>query len=154
MTEHQEPTERSDVQTASSSIDLDQPVDEVWRSITEPDRLARWMGEGSTIEPWPSGELRLTDVATGVPKRGRVGSVVPERSIEFVWWPESDPDSSGHVSFTLTPLEPGTRITVVESTAGAPAPGRIFALAAGGAWRLALLSMASRLSITARAPSR
>jgi uncharacterized protein YndB with AHSA1/START domain len=51
MTEHQEPTERSDVQTASSSIDLDQPVDEVWRSITEPDRLARWMGEGSTIEP-------------------------------------------------------------------------------------------------------
>jgi uncharacterized protein YndB with AHSA1/START domain len=145
-------------ETASTSIDLDQPASEVWRSIVEPERLARWMGEGSTIEPWTSGELRLTDIATGVPKRGRVASVVPGRSIEFVWWPDDDPGQAGQVSFTLTPLDAGTRFTVIETAPAATRPGRAFAMAgpaitsgrtaagAIGYWRLALLAVAVTLA--------
>jgi uncharacterized protein YndB with AHSA1/START domain len=130
--------------TATTSFDLAQTVAEVWRSIVEPERLAAWMGQGSTIEPWTSGELHLADIATGVPKRGRVGAVVPEHSIDFVWWPEDDPGQAGHVSFTLTPIEAGTRVTVVETAASA-GNHQVLALAGASCWRLALLSVAATM---------
>lgn len=137
-----------------SSIDIDRSIDDVWWAIVEPSKLSRWMGPGSRIQPWPGGELRVPDIATGIPRRGRISSVEPRRRIEFVWWPEPsdrDDDSAdgddydaaaigGHVVFELTPRPGGTRFTVIETAPGAGP--RLSALASAGMWRVSMLSVA------------
>lgn len=128
---------------ATSSIDLDHSVGEVWAALVDPACLSEWMGPGSSIEPWPGGDVAVADIATGQPKRGRITEIVPERSINLDWWPADDPGQVTQVSFLLIPLEHGTRLTVTEkSLPGVTLSARASALASSGAWRLALLSVA------------
>ena len=78
---------------ATFSIDIERSIDDVWRALVDSSRLARWMGAGSTIQPWIGGEINVKDLATGIPKRGRVEQVVPRTILEFVWWP-TDPNTT------------------------------------------------------------
>lgn len=149
---------------ATFSIDIERSIDDVWRALVDSSRLARWMGAGSTIQPWIGGEINVKDLATGIPKRGRVEQVVPRTILEFVWWPTdpnttdpnttdpkttdsntTDPDSyeragqvETRVAFELHRVPAGTRLVVTET---GPPTGTMAAMASATAWRATMLSM-------------
>ena len=112
---------------------------EVWESLTSPEGMEKWLGEGSVLQN--DGALWMRDVVTGEPKVGRVRTFEAERLLEFDWWLEDDPSRSSSVSITLEPLQPGTRIVVVERpTIGAPAVLSTSA-SASWEWRTALVGV-------------
>lgn len=141
---------RSNAERATFSIDIERSIDDVWRALVDSSRLARWMGAGSTIQPWIGGEINVKDLATGIPKRGRIEQVVPRTSLEFVWWPsdreatepdDTDPDTDPEptrVAFELHRVPAGTRLVVTET---GPPTGNLTAMASASAWRATLLSM-------------
>jgi uncharacterized protein YndB with AHSA1/START domain len=129
---------------ARTDVDLDHPTETVWRALVDSERLGRWMGEGSDIEPWPGGRVAVDDPATGTPREGRVTKVDEGRRLDLEWWPEDDPDHRSDVSFVLAARPGGSTLTVIEVL---PPPGahRLRAMAcaqAATSWRLAMLAVA------------
>jgi uncharacterized protein YndB with AHSA1/START domain len=57
---------------------------QVWKALTEPDALARWLGRPDEVELEPGGSfvLRLPE---GDRVEGRVREVEPERVLELDW---------------------------------------------------------------------
>ena len=128
-------TERQD--NAKDSIviecDLDESPEKVWRALTEPELLARWLmpndiraepGERFSFRPAPAnGNEAVTD--------GRIDCEVlaaePQRLLRYSWrGPESERDSYGRpldsvVTFLLAETAVGgTRLRVIHS--GFPLP--------------------------------
>jgi uncharacterized protein YndB with AHSA1/START domain len=66
---------------------LDAGIDDVWRALTEPDRLARWFGEfdGDLSE---GGEFRV-QIALSGPRTGRVEACEPPQHLR---WTLQDPE--------------------------------------------------------------
>jgi uncharacterized protein YndB with AHSA1/START domain len=127
----------SDTAVVRSTL-LPAPREEVWRALTEPERLAEWLAEvdeleleegGRAVLALPGGELR--DVV--------FDAVEPERRLAFRW--AADGEDASSVELTLDEADPGTRLTVVERAS----PGGPTALAWGG--RLA--SLRSSLALVA-----
>lgn len=125
---------------AVTETSFDAAPDTVWESLTSPEGVEEWMGEGSVIQD--DGDLWMRDFVTGEPKEGRVRTFEPDRLLEFDWWPEDDPERSSSVSITLEPLLPGTRVVVVErpSVRASAAPAATSANASW-AWRIAVLGV-------------
>ena len=102
-----------------TETELDASPDEVWEVLTDPEGVESWLGEGSTLEPVPGGNLDVADTETGVPKRGRVEHVEHSRRLTFTWWPADDEsgeagDAASTVNIELIPSGAGTRLTVTE----------------------------------------
>ena len=82
------------------------PVETVWKALTEPDRLADWMGR-SIVEPFEGG--RYETMLDGLkPMHGRIRVWEPPRTLELHWSNEHAPDAT--VRYELTPDEGGTRL--------------------------------------------
>lgn len=91
----------------------------VWRALTDPQWLARWLADEVSLDLRPGGEaeFRIGEVV----KRGWVEEVTPpdprgtsSGRIAF-WWAEED-EPATRVELTLTPLQDGrTRVRVVEA---------------------------------------
>jgi uncharacterized protein YndB with AHSA1/START domain len=75
-------------------------VEDLWSALTEPDRLARWLGtfEG---EMRPGGELHAHYFASGWEGTCRIEACEPPRRIRLSTSSEGEPD--GVVELTLTP---------------------------------------------------
>jgi len=137
------------------SLDIEADLERVWQALTTGEGLARWMGNGSLLGRSAGDELYFTDVVTGAPKRGIVDELIPQRSVAYTWWPETDPDDASEVSIRLEPCESGTRVTVVESrpesAAGPTMASTASRRGSSWAWRTALLVLAaqSMLAVTA-----
>jgi uncharacterized protein YndB with AHSA1/START domain len=86
--------------------------DDAWRSLTEPEGLAGWLGEPLELDLRPGGELRLA-LADGEQRHGWVEAVEPERRLAF-WWARDGEDAT-RVELELAPVEEGTLVTVTES---------------------------------------
>lgn len=91
--------------------------EEVWSALTDPERLAEWLGEALTVELRPGGELvlRLPD---GAERRGFVEEADPPAALVLWWRPVDEEGEEGEltrVAFLLEPSEEGTRLRVVES---------------------------------------
>ena len=43
-----------------TTVDLNAPVQEVFRHLTEPAAMIRWMGQHATLEPAPGGAFEFT----------------------------------------------------------------------------------------------
>jgi uncharacterized protein YndB with AHSA1/START domain len=110
--------------TIAREILIEAPTDVVWRTITEPDQIARWFADRVELDLRSAGEGKLVfdDKATGktttVPVV--VDSVDPLRRLAYRWsQPEGEaatPANSVLVEFTLTAEgEERTRLRVVES---------------------------------------
>ena len=125
------PETATETRAAESEIDLPAPPSEVWERLTTDDGLAHWMGEGSQIEPVVGAPISVPDVVTGQPKSGRVKHLEQGRQLDFVWWPEANPDDFSEVSITLEPLHAGTRVRVVERL---PRCSASVGVSAGSAW--------------------
>jgi uncharacterized protein YndB with AHSA1/START domain len=98
-------------------IEIDAPVDVVWRTITEPEQMSQWFAERVELELKPGGRGSL--VLEGDPDPIVVQTVEPPTRFSFRWNhpPDEEPvaGNSMLVEFTLIAEGERTRLRVVES---------------------------------------
>jgi uncharacterized protein YndB with AHSA1/START domain len=97
-----------------TTVDLDAPVDEVFRHLTDPAAMIRWMGQHATLEPAPGGAFEV-DI-NGVPVRGRYLEVDPPHWVVVSWGVAGShdlPPGASQVEFILTATVAGTRLRLV-----------------------------------------
>ena len=97
-----------------TTVDLNAPVQEVFRYLTDPAAMIRWMGQHAALEPAPGGAFEV-DI-NGVPVRGRYVEVDPPRRVVVSWGVAGStgmPPGATQVEFTLSPTEAGTRLRLV-----------------------------------------
>jgi len=97
-----------------AELDIDAPVEDVYRHLTDPAAMIRWMGQHATLEPVPGGAFEI-DI-NGVPVRGRYVEVDPPRRVVVTWGMAGNaelPPGSTEVEFTLSPIQTGTRLRLV-----------------------------------------
>jgi len=98
----------------TTEVDLPAPPEEVFRHLTDPAAMVRWMGQHATLEPIPGGAFQV-DI-NGVPVRGRYLEVDPPRRVLVSWGVAGSadmPPGATEVEFTLTPSPAGTRLRLV-----------------------------------------
>jgi uncharacterized protein YndB with AHSA1/START domain len=97
-------------------VDLPAEPDEVWRSVTEPDRLGDWLEADVELDPRPggTGSFRFAD---GEVRRALVRDVDPGQRLAFTWWPLTGADvgRATTVTITIEPSGAGSRLRLVES---------------------------------------
>jgi uncharacterized protein YndB with AHSA1/START domain len=99
-----------------TEVDLPAPVEEVFRHLTDPAAMVRWMGQHATLQPVPGGAFEV-DI-NGVPVRGRYLEVEPPRRVVISWGVTGNaelPPGATQVEFTLTSTAAGTRLRLVHS---------------------------------------
>jgi len=84
----------------------DRPVETVWKALTEPARLADWMGT-ARVEPYVGGRYELF-IDSPQPMRGRVVTWQPPELLEYSWHSAGAPSSL--VRCELVPDGAGTRL--------------------------------------------
>src|SRR5262249_55092815 len=90
------------------------PVAEVFRHLTDPAGMVRWMGQHATLDPVPGGAFEV-DI-NGVPVRGRYLVVEPPGRVVVssgVAGSDDMPPAATAVEFKLTPTGTGTRMRLV-----------------------------------------
>lgn len=85
------------------------PVQTVWSALTEPERLADWMG-AAFVEPRTGGRFELMRDGPH-PMTGHVRVWDPPRVLELSWSNTHAPDSV--VRYELTPEGQGTRLVLI-----------------------------------------
>ena len=98
----------------ATEVDLPAPPEEVFRHLTDPAAMIRWMGQHATLDPVPGGAFEV-DI-NGVPVRGRYLEVEPPRRVLVSWGVAGNgdmPPGATEVEFTLTPIAAGTRLRLV-----------------------------------------
>jgi uncharacterized protein YndB with AHSA1/START domain len=90
-------------------IELDAPLDEVWRALTDEEELSQWFANDVELdlEPGAEGVFRWDD---GEERHAIIEEVDPERRFVFTW-------DGSRVVIELDETLNGTRVTVVESPA-------------------------------------
>jgi uncharacterized protein YndB with AHSA1/START domain len=104
------------------------PVETVWKALTEPERLADWMGQ-STVEPYVGGRF-LTIQDSAAPMTGKVLVWEPPKTLEFSWSNKDAPDSV--VRYELT--ADGSSATRLVFTQRGVLPGRSALMMPGWQW--------------------
>jgi uncharacterized protein YndB with AHSA1/START domain len=123
---------------------LETPREEVWRALTQPERLREWFANDVELDVRPGGEgtFRWGD---GSARRASVEAVEAERRLAFTWHDEADGDGGEtHVELALEDAPEGTRLTVIESLTSGSGP-RASALAGEWSWGIAWLAALPRL---------
>jgi uncharacterized protein YndB with AHSA1/START domain len=103
------------------TVELDHPIDRVWRAVTEPDELAQWFpNKSATLDVRPGGTGELVWDIDG--KEFRTGVEVHEvvAPVRFVWsWGHESTNTTDPVTtveFLLTTREDGGTTLVVRES--------------------------------------
>lgn len=81
-------------------------IEKVWRALTDPERLADWMG-ASRVEPRVGGRIEMM-LGGPAPMHGTVLEWEPPNVLEFTWSNRNSPD--GVVRYELERQGTGTRL--------------------------------------------
>jgi uncharacterized protein YndB with AHSA1/START domain len=98
----------------STEVTLPASPEEVFRHLTDPAAMIRWMGQHAVLTPVPGGAFEV-DI-NGVPVRGEYLEVDPPRRVLVSWGVAGNaamPPGATEVEFTLTPIPSGTRLRLV-----------------------------------------
>lgn len=104
-------------------IDIDAPIDVVWRVITEPEHITGWFTDSAELDARPGGEGRFAWEA-GATTRAmvvnlRVERLDPPHFFSFRWdYPDGEEPSETNaplVEFSLEARGESTRLRLVES---------------------------------------
>ncbi len=80
--------------------DLPEPLEKVWRALSEPDLIGAWLTPGA-VEPGPAVNVEVLDAE-------------PNQRIRYAW--REDGAAPSEVEFTLTPTpDGGVRLRVVHT---------------------------------------
>lgn len=111
-------TAPSQSDTISFEFDLRHPPEKVWRALTDPALLAEWLLPAVGLELEPGAAFTLKSQ----PYPGWDGTVdcrfveiEPHRKLSYTWVVGGDLGLNTVVTFTLTPTESGTRLSLVQS---------------------------------------
>jgi uncharacterized protein YndB with AHSA1/START domain len=88
---------------------LRHPVEVVWRAITEPDEIERWMGTRPDIDLRPGGQY-VTRHRTGDEVTDHITRLEPPRLLEHTFWEHVNP--SARVTWELSPAGDGSRLVL------------------------------------------
>jgi len=98
--------------------------EEVFRHLTDPAAMVRWMGQHATLDPAAGGAFEI-DI-NGVPVRGRYLEIDPPHRVVVSWGVAGStdmPPGATRVEFTLTPTSSGTHLHLVHrNLPGSQAP--------------------------------
>jgi uncharacterized protein YndB with AHSA1/START domain len=97
-----------------TTVELNAPLQEVFRHLTDPAAMIRWMGQHAILEPAAGGAFEI-DI-NGVPVRGRYLEIDPPRRVVVSWGVAGSadlPPGATEVEFTLTAIAGGTRLRLV-----------------------------------------
>ena len=107
------------------TVEMQAPVERVWRALTSADELAAWFQVRIEGDIAPGNEIWMTSVNpqhAGMRWPVRILELTPHRRIVWQWHPgEADPavdysqEPQTVVTFTLEPWAGGTRLTVSET---------------------------------------
>src|SRR5215470_4750298 len=83
--------------------ELEAPPEKVWRALTEPALLARWLLPVQDPQPESVGRLAFAGEAEGLARRidCRVLAVEPPRRLSYGWRGSEDGESESVVTFEL-----------------------------------------------------
>jgi len=98
----------------ATEVDLPAPAEEVFRHLTDPAAMIRWMGQHAVLKPVPGGTFEV-DI-NGIPVRGEYLEVDPPRRVLVSWGVAGStgmPPGATEVEFTLTAIPAGTRLRLV-----------------------------------------
>jgi uncharacterized protein YndB with AHSA1/START domain len=95
---------------------LDAEPERVWEALTDDCLLEDWFADEARLDPWEGGEVEFA--CEDGERRGTVRTVEDERELSFTWSRVGEGESL--VTFTIEPVEVGTRLTVVERALDAP----------------------------------
>jgi uncharacterized protein YndB with AHSA1/START domain len=108
-----------DAFSVSRTITIAAPPEKVWAAITEPEHIQRWHTSAATLttlEPGGTGEWTFEGYGTAPI---RIEAVEPMRAVTYRWGSDGDAEllegRSTVFTFTLEPVEGGTRLHVVET---------------------------------------
>ena len=110
--------------------------DDLWEAVSDPDRLAGWLGDEVDLDVRPGGEGRVTD--DGETRRVVVDEVIDGQRLAFTWWPERNRHEVSHVELIVLPLPAGSRLVVRET------------LAASARWELRMAVLGLRCAALVR----
>lgn len=85
----------------------------VWRSLTEPELLAEWLGEGAQIDLTPGGALTVRTL-DGEQRSGWIEAADAPTRLVF-WWRDGSGADPTRVELELEETEHGTWVRVTES---------------------------------------
>jgi uncharacterized protein YndB with AHSA1/START domain len=125
----------------TTSIDIAAPREVVFAHLVSPERITRWLGLPSDVDPVPGGSFAV-DV-NGTLVRGEYLEVDPPHRVVLSWGMvglDELPPGASRVEFTLTPTGGGTRLDLVHK--GLP-DSRLRGHSSGWANYLDRLSVAS-----------
>lgn len=108
-------TERGQTEALSFEFDLPHPPEKVWRALTEPELLAKWLLPSIGFEPTPGATFRFqTDPQPGWDGvvNCRVLEIEPPKRLRYAWV-VGDLDTV--VTFTLAPTSTGTRLSLEQA---------------------------------------
>jgi uncharacterized protein YndB with AHSA1/START domain len=107
------------------SIEIQAAPSSVWRWMSSPECLRRWLGPELDIDLRVGGAYRLRGPDENTWISGCVLELVPEGSLVLSWLEEGgDWLYPARLALTLTPVEDGTRVTLVhDGFAGIGKPG-------------------------------
>ena len=133
------------------AVNLDASPDDVWRTITESDELATWLGSEAELDARPGGHGRFVD-DDGVTRRAVVDEVRPGERLVLRWWPEDDgPAGASIVTFVVAPIRGGARLVITERPAATASAGlQAAAASARTAWQWRLDLLLLRVAAVAR----
>jgi uncharacterized protein YndB with AHSA1/START domain len=129
-------TPAGDTIHADFRVTLDNPLEEVWAALTEPQGLARWLAPGE-IEPREGGIARLDFGDSGAVIDSRVTAFSPPRLLEYSWSTPGEPLRP--LRWSLEPIGP---TTVLSLRLSVPANENAARAAAGFAAHLEMLQAA------------
>ena len=95
---------------------LEADPERVWEALTDDELLSDWFADRARIEPYEGGEVEFE--CDDGERHGTVRWVEEERELAFTW--SRDGEDESLVTFTIEPVEYGTRLVVVERTLDAP----------------------------------
>ena len=101
------------------SVDLDAPVEDVWRALTEPALLGDWLDSVVELDGRPGGDGVIVE-SDGAVRRAKVEEVEPARRLAMRWWPEDGTGPVSAVELDLETTAEGTRVVVTETLVPAP----------------------------------
>ncbi|MEO5920271.1 MAG: SRPBCC domain-containing protein [Pseudolysinimonas sp.] len=100
----------------ATAVEIRATPDEVFEFLVTPAGITAWMGEHAVLEPHPGGTFEV-DIS-GAPIRGRFLEVDRPHRVVVSWGmagSEEFPAGSSRVTFSLTPIETGTRVELLHA---------------------------------------
>ena len=109
-------TPKSQTESISFDFDLEHPPEKVWRALTDPTLLTEWLLPVFGLELKPGAEFMFKTQPYPPQWDGVVNcrfiEIEPYRKLSYAW---TVPFLDTVVTFTLTPTESGTRLSLLQS---------------------------------------